>query len=161
MEVPLDTYEDFESGIIDRDIDKMASPLEEGRINSAEIKARSAEEEELREKIDVSEREYFVCENTETTSTKETWLEVQINSFTQSTNNGYLYLPDQTRVAYRYKGDFPEKICRIFGTHYKQSVRIKCIAYMDENLKTTGVDVFDVKPIQAGLFPDTETDPEE
>ena len=153
------SYGLFDKGKLDRPLDRITSPLQEGRIHSAEIQAESFEGEVLHEKIELPERIYFrnedkeetSTEDKEETSTMETWLEVQLNSLTKSTNNRYLHLSDKTRVAYSYKGDFPEKLYQIFGTH-NDLVRIKCIAYLDENLKITRVDIFDIEPHQGEPF---------
>lgn len=157
----LEIYEDFKNHFLDNDVDNMVSPLVEGHIHAATIRVYAKQKDDLYERIELQERDFFICSTTETTSTKEAWIEVQINSLTQSTNNGFLYLGDRTRVPYRYKGDNPENLCRVFGAHYRQSVHAKCVAHMDENLKITKVDIYDIRPIQPDLFPGPETEDED
>lgn len=152
----LEVYEDFKNHFLDNDVDKMVSPLEEGHIHAATIRVYAKQKDDLHERIELQERDLFICSTIETTSTKEAWIEVQINSFTQSTNNGFLYLGERSRVPYRYKGENPKKLCRVFGAHYRQSVRAKCVAHMDETLKITRVDIYDIEPIQPNLFPGSE-----
>ena len=59
LEVPLEVYELFKSGSIDKDLDRLTSPLVEGRIDAAEVEARPTDGEVLRERITAEERPYF------------------------------------------------------------------------------------------------------
>ena len=160
LEVPLQVYELFKSGNIDKDLDRLTSPLVAGRIDAAEVEARPVDGEVLRERITAEERPYFDCGDLARTSTRETWLVARLNSLTKSTNSGHLYLNDGTRVFYRYVGDDPGQLCEIFGT-YNGLVRIRCTANMDENLKVLDLDVIVIERVQGDLFhvpSDTETE---
>ena len=153
IEVPYEHFELFKSGTIDSDLNKLASSLSEGRIDAAELEARSADGIALRERITADERPYFATIDIAVTSTAQTWLVAKLNSLTKSTNSGYLWLSDGTRVFYRYQGDNPIALHGIFGT-YNGPVRILCSAQMDESFKVISVDVLEIERAQAALFPD-------
>ena len=120
-----------------------------GRIDAAEIEARSEDGNVLRERITVEERQYF--ENVEVTSTREMKLVVRLNSLTKTTNSGYLYLQDGKRVSYRYLGDDNQQLHFIFGAH-SDPVQVRCKARMDENLDVLSLDIFEIERVQGGLF---------
>jgi hypothetical protein len=151
IEMPLEVYELFASGALDPDLNKMMSPLVEGKIDAAEIEARTNDGIVLRERVEVSERQYFDTTETVTTSTLRTELVVRLNSVTKTTNKGYLYLLDGTRVSYSYKGDMPVKLYTLIA--HDGPIRIQCVAYLDENLKPASVDIYDLEKVQGELFP--------
>jgi hypothetical protein len=153
IEVPLQIYELFKSGLLDADLNKVASPLVEGHIDAAELEARSPDGLVLRERITAAERPYFETTDVVATSTTETWLIAKLNSLTKSTNSGYLYLSDGTRAFYRYVGESAHQLHQLFGT-YDGPVRVRCVAYMDENLKVVSLDVSDVERAQGDLLAD-------
>lgn len=150
LEIPLELFDLFKSGLIDRDINKMMLPLEKDRIDEAEISARAADGIILQEKITVEERPYFETEEVTKTTTTETWLTAKINSITKSTNGGFLYLSDGSRVYYHYVGEDAHKLYNLFA--YDGVVRIRCIAKMDENLKVIELEINDIDKTQNGLF---------
>jgi hypothetical protein len=151
LEVPLEVYELFKSGDIDKDLDRLTSPLVEGRIDAAEVEARPTDGEVLRERITAEERPYFESGDLAVTSTRETWLVARLNSLTKSTNSGFLNLNDGTRAFYRYIGDNPQQLYAIFGT-YDGLVRIRCKANMDENLKVVDLEMIAIERVQGDLF---------
>ncbi|MGB7217241.1 MAG: hypothetical protein WBD07_00395 [Vicinamibacterales bacterium] len=151
IELPLNVYELFKAGTLDSDLNKITSPLREGHIDAAELEVRSVDGIVMRERIESAERPYFETMVTTTTTTKETPLVVRLNSVTKSTNNGFLYLLDGTRTPYSYKGDNPMQLYTLIA--HDGPVRIRCVAYFDENLKPTLVDIYDLEKIQGELFP--------
>ena len=152
LEFPLPVYELFKSGSLDKDMDRLTSPLVEGRIDAAEIEARSADGEVLRERITVEQRPYFKSkDDLAVTSTNDTWLVVRLNSLTKSTDSGWLYLNDGTRAFYRYVGESPQQLYSLFGT-YDGLVRVQCKANMDENLKVVSLDIGWIERTQVKLF---------
>ena len=64
--MPLEIYDLFKGGSLDKDLDRLTSPLVEGRIDAAEIEARSIDGQVLRERITTEERPYHVLK-------AETW----------------------------------------------------------------------------------------
>ena len=151
IEVPLEIYDLFKGGSLDKDLDRLTSPLVEGRIDAAEIEARSIDGQVLRERITTEERPYFESGDLAITSTRETWLAARLNSLTKSTNSGWLYLNDGTRAFYRFVGDDAQQLHMIFGT-YDGPVRIRCTANMDENLKVVSLDMLEIERAQGQLF---------
>lgn len=121
--------------------------------DAAEIQARSADGEVLRERITAEERPYFRTTEVAVTDTQETWLVVKLNSLVKSTNAGWLWLSDGTRAYYRYTGDDPNKLHQLFGT-YDGPVRVRCVAHLDENLKVVSLDVWDIQRAQGDLLAD-------
>ena len=82
-------------------------------------------------------------------TTKETWLTGQINSMVKSTNSGHIYLSDGSRVHYTIKAERPTDYYGLFG--HNGLVKIRCIAHMDENLRPTELEVFEMIPLQPSL----------
>ena len=161
IEVSSDVYNVFKSGLIDPDLNKITRPLVQGKINAAQIIASHGGDTES-ERISVDERPLFELGELTVTSTKETTLTGQFNSLTKSTLAGYFNLLDGSRVFYEYRGEHPEQFPSIFAK--SGPVRVRCIAYLDENLKVNKLEIFDVEHIQGDLFPEmsepgTETPP--
>ncbi|MEW6015129.1 MAG: hypothetical protein AB1690_07385, partial [Candidatus Zixiibacteriota bacterium] len=150
LEVPLELFELFKSKAIDSNINKMIRPLDKDRIDEAEISALAPDGTILQEKITVDERPYFETEEITTTTTQETWLTVKLNSLTKTTNSGYAFLGDGSRIFYRYVGSDPLKLHNLFP--YDGPLRVFCIAQMDENLKVNTLDILDLEKLQDSLF---------
>ena len=155
IEMPLDVYNLFKEHTIDKDLDKLTSPLSEGHINAVEIKVGSSDGEERLERITLDERPYFAVEDVSITETQETWVEARLNSLSKSTNSGWLYLNDGSRVFYRYIGDNTHNLHATFGT-YDGLLRIQCVAHMDENFKVSSIDVVAMERMQGELFSDND-----
>lgn len=149
VEAPPSIHELFKSGKLNKDLDRITSPLVEGRIDAAEIEARSEDGNVLRERITVEERPYF--ESVEVTSTRETRLVGRLNSLTKTTNSGFMYLKGGKRVSYRYLGENHQQLYFIFGAH-SGPVQVRCKARMNENLDVLSLDIFEIERMQGGLF---------
>jgi hypothetical protein len=158
IEMPFEIYELFKSGTLDADLAKITSPLVQGKIDAAELEARSVDATVLRERIEASERPYFDTTVTTVTSTQPIWIVAKLNSLTKSTNSGYLWLTDGTRVFYRYTGDSAAKLYSLFP--YDIPVRVFCVAHQDANFKTASVDILDIERAQGELFPHSIEEPE-
>src|SRR5690606_21064780 len=91
LEVPLEVYEMYKNKLIATDLNRIAEPLEKGKIDETKLIA-DKESNIVEEKITFEEKEYFDVQNVDITTTKETWLEGIINSLTKSTNNGRFIL---------------------------------------------------------------------
>ena len=150
LELPKQDFEIFKSGDLDKDLDRLTSPLRENKIDAAEIEARLDNGDVVRERITAKERRYFETSDEVVTTTKEADLVVRLNSLTKSTNSGYLWLSDDTRVFYKYVGEDPKQLHAVFGT-YSGPVRIRCTATVDENLKPVSVEISDIRRAQPGL----------
>jgi len=152
IQMPVHVFQIFKSKTIDQDIANIVRPLETGRIDSAEIIATPQTGAQVREIITADEKQYFEGSTTTTTKTAPTWVVGQLNALTKSTESGFLYLTDGTRVHYKYIGDSPQKLHAIFGTH-DGPVRLNAVAHLDENLKVVKLDILDVERAQGTLFP--------
>ncbi len=151
-----EAYDWFVSGRLDSDLSRMMRPLEDGRIDSAKLSVTSDGEEQSAETVSADERQFFDAENEIAATTEETELVVKINSVTKSTKSGWVYLPDNNRVFFRYVGDAPEKLYRLFS--HKGPVKIRCKVSLDENLRPSQLEVFDLQKTQEDLFPSDEPD---
>ncbi len=158
VEAPPSIHELFKSGKLNKDLDRITRPLVEGRIDAAEIEARSKDGNVLRERITVEERPYF--ESVEVTSTREMKLVGRLNSLTKTTNSGFMYLKDGKRVSYRYLGEDHQQLHFIFGAH-SGPVQVRCKARMDENLDVMSLDIFEIERMQGGLFEALDEDTKE
>jgi hypothetical protein len=153
IEMPVNVFNVYKAQLIDQDIGKIVRPLQRGHIDAAEIiGGLTPAGTPLRERIDASEREYLDAEEITVTTTQPTWITGKLNSLTKTTNSGYLYLTDGTRVFYTWPGENPAKLHQIFGT-YDGPVRVYGVAHMDENLKVTQIDITDIEKLQGELFP--------
>ena len=155
--VNVKTFNNYKDGILDRDLERLTRPLEEGRIDSAEFKVRSGNEEVISHRITAEDRPHFEMEDLAVTSTRETQLVAKLNSLTKSTNSGYLYLQNGKRVFYRYLGEDYLNLHAIFG-NYDGAVKIRCEARMDDQLEVVSLDIFQIERMQNDLF-DTSSSP--
>jgi len=155
IEVSLDVYELLKSGLLDKDLVRITSPLREGHIDSAEIAARAPDGAVLREKITVDELPFFQTTSVAVTTTSPTWYTAKLNSLVKSTDGGWLWLNDGTRAYYRYVGPDPASLHALFGT-YDGPVLIHAVAHLDENLKIVSMDVQAVERGQGELFSKVE-----
>jgi hypothetical protein len=158
ISMPVNVYAIYKSRLIDADLAKLAQPLRPGHIESAEISTSLGSGELLKERIEAGEREIFDSETTEVTSTREAWFVAQLNSLTKTTNAGFLFLTDGSRVFYQYVGSSPSKLHSLFGT-YDGPVRVYGVAHMDENIKLVRLDISEIEIIQGDLFPKPSSEP--
>ncbi len=147
-------YECFKQGLIDNDLEKITKPLETGRINSSAIIVDVQPEPES-ELITAQERPLFEVAGVTTTQTGKTWLTGLINTMTKTTKGGFVYLNDGTRVSFHLVGEHPERFYSLFG--HNGLVKMLCVANMDENLRPTSLDVYDIQRLQPDLFPEPES----
>ena len=140
-------YEAYKSGIIDKDLERLTRPLQEGRIDSAQLTVHADSQDTLREAITTEDRAVFELADLAVTSTQETEIVATLNSLTKSTNSGYLYLPNEKRVFYRYLGDDTARLYAIFGSHVGE-VRIRCIAKLDDQLEVMSLEILQIQPLQ-------------
>lgn len=150
MSVTYKIFELFSQKLIANDIKKIAAPLEQGKIDSGAILATKEDGSEFKTVITYIDKPYFDIIEREITSTKETWLDGILNSLTKTTNNGRFILSSGKQVPYSLVMENPETYYDKFA--FRGSVKVKCIAYLDESLEVTKIDVYDIKEIQTNLF---------
>lgn len=153
LTIDLSSYEGYQNGDLDRDLERLTRPLEQGRIDSAKFEAQTSDENTISQQVAAVDRPVFEIEDLAVASTTKLNLTVILNSLTKSTNSGWLFLPNGKRAFYRYVGDEPDKLHSIFGG-YAEEVQIRCEARMDDQLEVISVDIFEIAPLQASLFED-------
>lgn len=150
IEIPLEVFELFKKASIDADIAKMVRPLVPGRIDSAEIRAETTAGEVFSETITADEKPIFDTAEVLVTSTKDAALVAHLNSLTKSTNSGYLYLVDGTRVFYEYVGPDAMRLHEIFS--YDGPVKIQAVAHLDDSLRPSKIEISHIEKAQMDLF---------
>ncbi len=83
---------------------------------------------------------------------KETWLTGQIDAMTKSTNSGFVYLTDGTRVYFKITAENPGLYYGLFA--HNGLVKMHCVAHLDENLRPLRLDISEMLPLQPDLFGD-------
>ncbi len=149
LSVPLTVFNAFKEGIIDSDLAKIASPLQEGSVDSSLISVQAGAMNES-EKIEYVDKYVFETANPIATIAPETWLLGSINAMTKSTNSGFLYLADGTRVHFRIKTQNPEKFYHLFS--HGGPVRVLASASLDSSLRPIDLVISDMVAIQGDLF---------
>lgn len=147
LEMPVNIFNIYKNneGGIKSDLYKITKPLEEGKIEEAEIQA-SSEKETYAEKITYNDKPYFDPKDEDLTETDKVWIQGSFNSLTKSTNKGYFYLSDGSRVSYEFKNENPENLHKYFL--HKGLVKVQAIVHLDQNLKPSKLDIFSVKKLQ-------------
>ena len=147
LAVPPDTFEIFRERLIDSELNKIASPLREGRVDSAEIRVNN----EPTAKIESSEREYFRPDASVAT-TREMDVVGTLVSLNKETSRGSFRLGDGRNVRYHYAGDDREGFHRDFS--HTGPVRVTGDVTFDTNLNVTHIEIKAVVYLQPELpFP--------
>ncbi len=149
LSISLDLHELYKTGTLKQDLQKIVRPLETGKIEAVVISAKTSDET-VETKIDVEEKQYFEVPEVTVTQTQETWLTGMFNSLTKTTNKGFFILNDGNRVTYELRSETPEIFYPYFI--YKGPVKVRCKAHMDENLKVTLLEIFEIQKLQGELF---------
>ena len=113
----------------------------------------------IHERITADERSFFDVSQLVVTSTRAAWYVVKLNSLTKSTNSGFLYLTDGTRVFYKFLGEDTTSLHSLFAK--EGLVRVFGVAHLDETLKVTTVEVAQVERVQGDLFETVTPDEED
>lgn len=150
IEVPLEVFELFKKASIDTDLAKIVRPLQKDKIDSAEIRAELPSGEVVKETITAEEKAVFDTSELVVTETKDASLIAHLNSLTKTTNSGYLYLVDGSRVFYQYVGDDIQRLHDVFS--YDGPVRIQAVAHLDDSLKAVRVEISHIEKAQMDLF---------
>ncbi len=145
LPVDRDVLELLQSGIIDTDLDKMASPLREDSINAFEIRHDGSDSPDLH--LDASDKPYFARTRREKTATREVTLTGTMNTISKTNNSGTFITDSGKRVRYRFTDE--DRLADLYRqfAHLGQ-VRVKCIAKLDENLDVISIDISEIEPIQ-------------
>lgn len=147
LSIPIELMEVVRTKLLDADLNKIVSPLEADRVNSAEIIAETKGKTLIREAVNSSEREYF--RPTDVVTTKESEITGKFVSLNKQNNRGTFELGNGKHVPYRYSGPDPDKFHMQFGR--KGPIRVEGVATFDENLEPTHIEVKDVQHLQGEL----------
>jgi hypothetical protein len=148
LTISTEVYNLFKEKTVDGDLSRIVRPLEPERVDTSSIIVQTGAQR-TEETISVTEKKYFDVASTVAANTGETWLTGTINSMTKSSNSGHVYLADGTRVHYKLVNDHPEQFYSMF--QHRGPVKVRCVAQLDENLRPTNLDVFDIVPLQRSL----------
>ena len=149
INVPIQVFTLYKEGAVAGDLAKVVKPLQEDKIDKAEIFAES-QDEQLHESVTVHEKSYFEDNEIVATKTDVMWLQGTFNSLYKSTNKGFFILSNGNRVAYKLVAEHPENLYEYFI--YPGLVRVRCIAELDENLKPILLEIDDVEKVQMDIF---------
>ena len=147
LEVPVELLNLIRDKAIDGDLNKIVSPLEQNRIDSAKLIAETEGFPALEETVNSGEREYFGLSTVVTT--RETEIVGKFVSLNKENNRGTFELLNGKHVPYRYSGPHPDRFPSQFAR--KGPIQVSCIATFDENLEPKQIDVKSVRHLQAEL----------
>jgi len=145
LSVPIESFELFREKLIDGDLNKIASPLREDRVEEARLIADEGKPDQLEGLIRSSDREFFRPDSA-TLQVRELELVGTFVSLNKESNRGTFKLTSGN-VPYRYKGEAPVDLFHAVFAR-KGPVRVSCKAEMDENGIIQQIDIFSVHPLQ-------------
>lgn len=137
----------LKSKLIDKDIAKIVSPLEAGRIENTTISATDSEET-ISTQLDSGEKLYFGLESKEE-SKQEVTLNGRLVSNNKDTLRGTFSRINGRNVPYHYIGSDPGLFQSVYA--FSGNVRVHCIAYSDESLELKRIDITEAIQIQGNL----------
>jgi hypothetical protein len=154
-EVPPEVYEAFQNKLLDSDLNKITSPLEEGKIEHAVISATDPDGKTIQSvSIDSSERQYFRSDEVTTTTSKPVDIQGEFVSLNKVYDRGSFKMQNGKNVPYRFKSDDPARLHAEFA--YKGPVSVECVASFDGNLEVKSLEITRVTRLQTSLnFPDS------
>jgi hypothetical protein len=148
LAIPPEAFNVFKEKLIEGDLNRIAAPLRQDSVDSAEIVADDDSHEPIEAIIRSDEREYFRPDASLVT-TREIELAGLLVSLNKETNRGTFKLTNNKNVRYHYIGERPDSFHADFA--YKGPVRVVCVAHFDENLELTHLEVKSVQRLQREL----------
>ena len=145
LHVPLESFELFKSGLIDRDLNKIVAPLRPNSIEVAEL--RSEGEKPIEATITSAEREYFRPSSVVTMNENE--IVGTLISLNKKTNRGTFEFGNDASVRYHYTGEDKDQFHKDFSR--KGPVRVTAVVEFDENLTPLHLEIKRVEPLQSEL----------
>lgn len=157
LELSKRDYETYSSGLLDADLDHLTRPLQEGSVDTVEIRDGSGKAIEGSQ-ITAQEREYFSNSSESSTSTKDdVALEGEMKSLNKDSNSGQFHLTSGKKVRYKLVGKNPHTFWKAFA--YSGPVRVRCRVHLDSDLNPTLLEIFHIERLQRNFFvsegPDT------
>lgn len=150
LAVPLAAFAVFKDKLLESDLNKIASPLQERSVDEADLIANEGTPEQIDASIKSSERDFF-RPDASTIQIRELELVGTLVSLNKESNRGTFKLT-AGNVPYRYVGEHPEQFHAEFGL--RGAVRVLCLAELDENGIIQRIDIISVHRLQPDLgFP--------
>jgi hypothetical protein len=146
--VPPQALELFLEKLVDSHLSKIAAPLQENNINSAELKAVDDAGNILEAIITSGEREYFRPDAAIETL-RETEVVGRLVSLNKENNRGTFKLGNNVSVRYHYIGADSDSFHSDFS--YKGPIRAFVLARFDENLIPIHFDIRSIQRLQSEL----------
>ena len=137
----------LKSKLIDKDLEKIVSPLEQGMIDGATLSATD-EEETIHATVNSEEKLYFGGDSTADIK-QDVTLRGRLVSNNKDTLRGTFATVNGKRVPYHYIGKSPEVFQSVYA--FRGNVRIQCIAYSDESLDLKRIEITEAFQIQGEL----------
>lgn len=150
MVIPYKVFELYRAGVLADDINKIVSPIKDGKIDSGCILSPKSAGGNLSTEFKYAEKPFFDVDKIEITKTEEIELAGILNSLTKSTNKGRFVFSNGSQVTYFLAMERPEDFYPLFA--HKGSVRVKCFAHLDQSLTVIRIDIIDIEKIQLELF---------
>jgi hypothetical protein len=144
LPISREDYDILEKGVIDSDLDRMASPLRQDYIDGFEIRHEDRESPDLR--LEASDRPYFAKSRREAATTQDVTLIGSMTSISKRTNSGLFVIENGRKV--RFKFSDPEKMPDLYLQFaHLGNVRVRCKAKLDDNLDVISIEISDVQPL--------------
>lgn len=148
--IPIQSFELFRDKLIDGDLNKIASPLREDKVEEADLIADEGSPTQLEAAIRSSERDYF-RPDVGTKQLRDMELVGTLISLNKESNRGTLRLAGGN-IPYHYVGDHIELFHMQFA--HKGPVRISGVAEFDESGIIRSVEIMSANLMQQELgFP--------
>lgn len=144
---PKEVLEMLESKLIDGDLNKIASPLQRGILDKAELSAID-EDGPMDATIASEDKGYFSVED-EVQTKSEVELVGEIVSFNKESLNGIFKKVDGSKTHFRYTGNAVDSFIPFFI--HKGMIRICAIAFFDPNLKLKRLEIVSASRAQMEL----------
>lgn len=151
LQIPPEALKLLQQKVLDGDLNKLTSPLSEGLIDRAQITA-SDDSEALETDISVNEKGFFGAEHLETS--KEAEITGTLVSLNKESLRGTFRRTDGRKIPYRFTG--PNATSFYAGFSFRGMVRVSGVAYFDENLNLTRLEIVKIVQMQHELPFDTE-----
>ena len=142
-------FELYKSKGLDTELAKIARPLEENRIDRAQLSALDETGHIESTEILLSDKPYFQIEKSTTTTSKTTEVVGDLVSLNKELNRGTFRLQNGNTVRYHLVGSDPSHMYPDFAR--KGTVRVECIATFDEDLELRSLEITSIRPVQMPL----------
>lgn len=141
-------YELYKSKSLDVELAKIARPLEEEKIDSAELSVRDTATGQIETtRILLSEKQYFLADETTSITSRPAQLVGNLVSLNKESNRGTFRMQNGNSVKYHLAGSSASDLYNSFI--HKGPVRVECTASFDENLEVRSLEITAIAPLQA------------